>query len=969
LLDGGKGREILIIPHPDPLPSGRGKYLKGEGNVILEIVFFDLISYDIDMKNKPKFLIFDGNAIIHRSFHAMPPTMTTKTGEVVNAVYGFSSFLLKAIKEFKPAYVAVSFDLKGPTFRHEEYAEYKATRVKAPQELYDQFDRVKEVVRTLNIPIYEIEGFEADDVIGTVAHLIHDKIDTIIVTGDMDAIQLVDDSTFVYTMSRGISESVLYDESAVRARYQFDPIQLIDYKALRGDPSDNIPGVKGVGEKTATELIKEFGDIENLYNLITHNSQLVTDNIKPRILDLLKEHKDTAILSKRLATIRRDTPIDFNLENCRFGRFDLHRALDLFTELEFRSLLPRLKELAEDTTEPEVKFERDELKADYKLIDTDAKFKKFITELKKQKSFAFDSETTGLDNFSDPLLGMSFSWSAGEAYFVNLAGLNSGSLFAGTTNSTWLKQIAEILANAKIKKYGHNIKFDLKAVWSAGLDLQGIAGDSMIASYLLNPDNRQHSLEALALRELNFEKISKDELLGKGKAKINFNQVPLDKLALYASEDVDIAWRLTEKLNADLKYAELLKLYQEVELPLITVLARMENHGILVDKDYFHGLDKTIDKELAKLTNAIYELAGQEFNINSVQQLRQVLFEDLAISTKGIGKTKTGHSTGADELEKLKDAHPIIPLITEYRELAKLSSTYIKALPKLVNPKTGRLHTSYNQTIAATGRLSSTNPNLQNIPMKTDLGRQIRKGFVAPKGRVLLALDYSQIELRLAAHMTGDPTMIETFKTGGDIHRATAAKINNVKLEEVTSDMRRAAKAINFGLLYGQGPHGLATTAGITYLEARAFIDAYFTNFAKVKNYMEQVVVEAKEKGYVETLLGRRRYLPEINSSVIMLAKAAERSAINAPIQGTAADMIKVAMIEVDKMLEKEYQGKVKMILQVHDELVFELDKSLVSEVTAKIKPLMENVLKLTVPIEVDAKVGENWEEMESLRN
>lgn len=920
------------------------------------------------MKNKPKFLIFDGNAIVHRSFHAMPPTMTTKTGEIVNAVYGFSSFLLKAIKEFKPAYVAVSFDLKGPTFRHEEYAEYKATRVKAPDELYAQFDRVKEVVRALNIPIYEIKGFEADDVIGTVAHLIHDQIDTVIVTGDMDAIQLVDDSTFVYTMSRGISESVLYDEKAVRARYSFDPIQLIDYKALRGDPSDNIPGVKGIGEKTATELIKEFGSIENLYQQINSKSKIPNsklDTIKPRILELLKEYKDTAILSKRLATIRRDTPIDFNLENCRFGLFDLHLALELFTALEFRSLLPRLKELADNTTEPEVKFERDELKADYQLIDSDAKFKKFIKDLKKQKSFALDTETTGLDNFSDSLLGMSFAWNAGEAYFVNLAGLNSGSLFAGTTNESWLKQIGEVLADGKIKKYGHNIKFDLKAVWSSGLELQGIAGDSMIASYLLNPDNRQHSLEALALRELNFEKISKDELLGKGKAKINFNQVPLDKLALYASEDSDIAWRLTEKLNADLKEAELLKLYQEVELPLIPVLARMENHGILLDKDYFHHLDKTVDKELTKLTNAIYELAGQEFNINSVQQLRQVLFEDLEISTKGIGKTKTGHSTGADELEKLKDAHPIIPLITDYRELAKLSSTYIKALPKLVHSKTGRLHTNYNQTIAATGRLSSTNPNLQNIPMKTELGRQIRKGFVAPKGRVLLALDYSQIELRLAAHMTGDPTMIETFKTGGDIHRTTAAKINNVKLEEVTSDMRRAAKAINFGLLYGQGPHGLAATAGISYLEARAFIDAYFANFAKVKKYMDQVVIEAKAKGYVETLLGRRRYLSEINSSVIMLAKAAERSAINAPIQGTAADMIKVAMIKVDEMLERDYAGRIKMILQVHDELVFELDESLVTEAVAKIKPLMENVLKLSVPIEVDAKVGENWEEME----
>jgi len=489
----------------------------------------------------------------------------------------------------------------------------------------------------------------------------------------------------------------------------------------------------------------------------------------------------------------------------------------------------------------------------------------------------------------------------------------------------------------------------------------------MIASYLLNPDSRQHGLDALALRELNFEKISKDDLLGKGKAKINFNQVPLDKMALYAAEDADITWRLTEKLDKKLKEAEMKKLFDEVEMPLLTVLARMENHGILLDKDYFYKLDKEIDKELAKLTKGIYELAGQVFNINSVQQLRQVLFEDLEISTKGIGKTKTGHSTGADELEKMKDLHPIVPLIIEYRELAKLSSTYIKALPKLVNSKTGRLHTSYNQTVAATGRLSSTNPNLQNIPMRTELGRQIRKGFVAPKGRVLLSLDYSQIELRLAAHMSGDETMIETFKSGGDIHRTTAAKIHGVKSEEVTSDMRRSAKAINFGLLYGQGPHGLAQTAGIGYIEARNFIEAYFANFSKVKDYMDKIIVEARANGYVETLLGRRRYLPEINSSVVMMAKGAERSAINAPIQGTAADMIKIAMIKIDQMIEKEYKDKVKMNLQVHDELVFELDKSLVSELIAKVRPMMENVLKLSVPIVVDAKIGENWEEMERI--
>ena len=930
------------------------------------------------MKNKPKFLIFDGNAIVHRSFHALPPTMTTKSGEQVNAVYGFANFLLKSIKEFKPKYCAVSFDLKGPTFRHEEYKEYKATRAKAPQELYDQFERVKEIVRILNIPIYEVAGFEADDVIGTTTKLIDSDIDAIIVTGDMDAIQLVNESTFVYAMSRGISESVLYDIAAVRARYEFDPIQLIDYKALRGDTADNIPGVRGIGEKTGTELIKEFGDIETLYKAIDKKDLDKLKSLKARTIELLVEHKDTAFLSKRLATIRTDVPFDFNLDACRFGDFQLQPAVDLFASLEFRSLLPRLKELCDDKTpvsETIAKVQKSEdkpvykaIKTNYLLINSEADFKKFLTDLKKQEAFACDLKAAGIDNWNDSILGMSFSWQDGEGYFVNLAGVNSASLFSTDSKASWLKELLTVLADPKIKKYGHDIKSTLKFLWCNDSDLQGINFDVMIASYLLNSDSNKHSLADLALREFNLEKISSEELLGKGKTKINWEQVALEKLATYASEEADLIWRLSSKLRPILEQEELTSIFDDMEIPLTTVLGRMENHGVLLDQDYLHKLDKQTDKDLTKLTKKIYELAGRDFNINSVQQLRTVLFEDLDISTQGIAKTKTGHSTGADELAKMKDAHPIVPLILEYRELSKLSSTYIKALPKLINPKTDRLHTCYNQTIAATGRLSSINPNLQNIPMRTDLGRQMRKGFVAPKGSVLLALDYSQIELRLAAHMSGDATMIETFKAGGDIHRATAAKINNVSPEEVTKEMRSAAKAINFGLLYGQGPHGLAQITGISYADAKKFIDAYFTSFSSIKNYMDQVLVEARSLGYVKTLLGRKRYLPDIKSSVMMIAKSAERAAINAPIQGTAADMIKLAMIKVDAMLEDKYAGKVKMIMQVHDELVFEVNKSLVSELTAAIKPLMENVLELSVPILVDAKVGENWEEMEPIK-
>ncbi len=936
------------------------------------------------MKPKSKLLIFDGNAIVHRSFHALPPTMTTKSGEQVNAVYGFANFLLKAIKEFQASYCAVAFDLKGPTFRHVEYEAYKATRVKAPQELYDQFDRVKEIVRILNIPIYEASGYEADDVIGTIAKTADQQIDTIIVTGDMDAIQLVDDSTFVYAMSRGISESVLYDKAAVRARYEFDPVQLIDYKALRGDTADNIPGVRGIGEKTGTELIKEFGNIEDLYQAIDNKDLTKLKNLKARTIELLVNHRADAVLSKRLATIRCDVPLDFDLAACRFGDFNLDKSIELFDSLEFKSLLPRLKELCTNKSEsshsksaPSKQLAQEEktaqqpasvaIKTDCHLIDSEADFKNFLTTLSKQKSFAISSVSCEADRHPDQLLGLSFSWLAGEAYFINLAGVNSASLFASSAKDEWLKALGEVLSDSQIKKYGHNIKAVLKSAWSAGLELRGISGDMMIASYLLNPDSNKHDLSDIALKQLNFTKITKEELLGTGKQKINLDQVALGQLAKFSAEEADLIWRLSSELEAALVKEELKAIYDDIELPLITVLARMENYGVILDRDYLHKLDKATDKNLTKLTKQIYELAGKDFNINSVKQLQEVLFTDLAIPTKGIAKTKTGYSTGADELEKMKEMHTIVPLILEYRELSKLSSTYIKSLPKLVNERTGRLHTSYNQTIAATGRLSSINPNLQNIPMRTELGRQMRGAFVADRGKLLLSLDYSQIELRLAAHMSGDQTMIETFRAGGDIHTATAAKINNVAIEAITSDMRRAAKAINFGLLYGQGPHGLAQTAGISYGEARSFIDAYFASFSSVKNYMDSILVEARTLGYVRTLAGRRRYLPLINSPVIMLAKAAERAAINAPIQGTAADMIKMAMLKVDELLEQSYKGKVKMIMQVHDELVFEVETDLVEELTKAIKPLMENVLELDVPIVVEAKVGQNWEEMDKL--
>lgn len=931
---------------------------------------------------KEKLMVIDGNALIHRSFHALPPTMTTKKGEMVNAVYGFATVLMKALKEFKPDYVVLTLDKAGPTFRHVQYKEYKATRVKAPDDLYAQIPRVRELAEAFAIPIFAESGFEADDLIGTITKEVDGEVEKIIVTGDMDTLQLVDDHTKVYTMSRGLSDSVLYDAKAVIARYELKPEQMIDYKALRGDPSDNIPGVKGVGEKTAVELLKEFKTLDGIYKNIE------SSKIKDRIRELLKERKDDAYMSKDLATIKRDVPIKFNLEAAKFGNFKQEELVKLFSELEFKSLLPRVHSLFNETQKVQVKtediekqdkFERDVKMFKYIIVDDEKKFNKFFSELKKQTKFVFDTETDGLDPLTARLLGISFSWKEREAYYVRVE--SEKLKVESTTNlfnfnqkrdenkvNPWMGKLKIVFEDEKIEKYGHNIKFDYRVIKSNGIDVANVAFDTMVASYLLNPGTRQHNLDALTFTELGFEKISKEDLLGTGKNKVGFAEVPTEKLAIYSCEDADFTWRLVNKLSKELKEQKLDKLFHKIEMPLIPVLADIEDNGICVDTKFLAELSKEMDKRIKELEKKIYKLAGKEFNIKSTQQLREILFETLKISSFNIGKNKTGFSTAADELDKLKDVHPIIRLIQEYRELTKLTSTYVDALPELINAKTKRLHTSFNQTITATGRLSSTEPNLQNIPVRTELGREIRKAFVAADGYKILSLDYSQIELRLAAHMSGDKKMIEAFKNNQDIHTATAAAINEVSLDKVTKEMRREAKATNFGILYGQGPHGLSQTADIPYDRAREFIANYFKVYKDVKRWIEKIVDEACEQGYVETLFGRRRYLPEINSSVIMVKKGAERMAINTPLQGTAADMIKIAMIEVQKMIEKDYQPEeAKMILQVHDELLFEVKSSKVEELSGEIKKIMEEVLKLKVPVVVDVSIGMNWGELKDL--
>ncbi len=927
--------------------------------------------------SKEKFMIIDGNALIHRSFHALPP-LTTKTGEIVNAVYGFTAVLIKAIKEFRPEYIALTLDRKEKTFRHEQFKDYKATRVKAPDELYAQIPRVKEIAQGFNIPIYELAGFEADDLIGTLAAKVDGAVEKIIVTGDMDTMQLINSHTKVFTMKRGLTDSMIYDEKAVRERYNLEPDQMIDFKALRGDPSDNIPGVKGIGEKTATELLQNFKTLDGVYKNI--NSK----KIKDRTRELLIQFKDNAYMSKKLATIKRDAPIEFDLSEARFGQFDQEKLAKLFNELEFRSLLPRLQGLAEtakkrleksEDYEPVDKFKRNLELFKYELIDNDKKFANFLKKLAAQKEFAFDTETANFNPVTAELLGISFSWKAGQAYYLEIISKKQkakSDLFnynkAEKTDNVWLEKLKPIFENEKIKKYGHNIKYDIEVMASLGVNVKGVAADSMIASYLLNPGSRQHNLDAVTFSEFNHQKITKEDLLGKGKDKIAFGEVAIEKLYNYSCEDADFTNRLVKKLLPELKKQKLIKLFDDIEMPLVLVLATMEINGIKIDKEFLANMGEAVDKRIGRLEKEIYKSAGVKFNINSTQQLREILFEKLAIPSFGIGKNKTGFSTGADELAKLKGQHPIIELIQEYRELSKLVSTYIDALPELVNSKTGRLHTSFNQTVTATGRLSSSEPNMQNIPIRTELGREIRKAFVADKGYKLLSLDYSQIELRLAAHMSGDKKMIKAFLNGDDIHTATAAEINQVALSEVTPAMRREAKAVNFGILYGQGPHGLSQGADIPYARAKEFIDKYFVAYKGVKKFVEETIESARGRGYAETMFGRRRFLPEMNSSVIQVRKAAERMAINTPLQGTAADIIKVAMIRIQELLNKKYQtDEIKMLLQVHDELVFEVKEGLVKKTAEEIKDIMESVIHLKVPLGVDASVGDNWGEMEEV--
>ncbi|MCX6003068.1 MAG: DNA polymerase I [Chloroflexi bacterium] len=906
---------------------------------------------------KPLLVIFDGNALVHRAFHALPPLTVRKTGEMVGAVYGFASILLRAINDLKPTHYAIAFDKAAPTFRHRMFDQYKATRPETPAELVGQFGRVRELVQAFNMPIYELEGFEADDVLGTLGRQASGHgIDTVIVTGDADIMQLVNDQVKVlYPRPRGsFSDADLYDEAAVVAKYEIKPENIADFKALKGDPSDNIPGVKGIGGKTAVKLIQQFGSLEQIYARI--------DEVKPAKLQiLLRGNEAIAHQSKELATIVTKAPVTLNLEEAQANRFDRSKAAELFRELEFASLLNKLPQSAEEAPSEapaQVKAESS-AKRDYHIVNTTSALAALLTRLSEAESFAFDTETTGLNAVQTQLVGISISPSPGEAYYlpVGHTGMMQPPQLPLQQVVARLKPIFEDAAKSKI---AHNGKFDMEVLAGAGIDVASLAFDTMVAAYLLSEPSL--SLKALAFSRLSVEMTPISDLIGSGSKQIPMSLVEIEKAADYSCADADMTGRLSESLRNELQSQGLWQLFDEVEMPLVPVLLNMEMNGIALDVGLLAELSRELGGQITMLEGEIYRRAGQKFNINSPAQLATVLFEKMQL---GVPKKKGGgYSTAADVLEGLRDANPVIGYILDYRQLAKLKSTYVDALPGLVNPETGRIHTSFNQTRTTTGRLSSSDPNLQNIPIRDGQGKRIREAFVAPVGSYLLGADYSQIDLRCLAHLSQDENLLNAFRHDEDIHSATAAQLYGVSPSQVTPAMRRLAKTVNFGVIYGMSEYGLQQATELSREEAGKFIAAYFEKYPGVRWYLESTKEQARKMGYVQTILGRKRLIPEINASNRQVREAAERMAINMPVQGTSADIIKKAMVDLYREILRR-KLKSKMLLQVHDELVFEVPENELDEMRRLAPDMMVNAIKLSIPLKVDTKIGRNWGEME----
>jgi DNA polymerase-1 len=954
------------------------------------------------MPKRERLFLLDGMALAYRAYFTFinRPLLNSK-GENTSAIYGFVNTLMKILDEDRPEHIAVVFDTPEPTFRHKKFAAYKATREKMPEAMAEQLGRLKEVVEAFNVPILEAPGFEADDVIGTLAKRAEAKgIETSLVTGDKDFMQLISPLVRMYKPGKRGDDWEIIDEKGVEAKFGVPPEKVIDVLGLIGDKSDNIPGVPGIGEKTAIPLVQQYGSIEG----ILENVHSITQK---GLREKLGQNKEKALLSKELVTIDTKVPIKVDIHHLEAKAPDTRKLQKIFSELEFRSLLKKIQETTPRTDE-DISFDVTDFKPltdittdehTYHIVRSMKDLDVLCTKLAASSLICFDTETTSLNPLDAELVGLSFSTNPGEGYYVPVltepapqgtpnsqtteGRLDDLGLFGSSETkarkkrnsddevsalvtigeqhldvSDVLQRLAPILENPRISKCGQNVKFDLLALHRRGQTVRGAIFDTMIASYVLRADG-QHDLDSLAQEYLNYKTISYSELVGIGKERVAIGEVPVEKVAEYSAQDADITLRLHDVLKQKLQDSRMLRLCEDMEFPLLSVLAEMEQAGVALDTKFLSTMGKELELLLDNIVSDIHRMAGEKFNINSTQQLSAVLFDKLNLPV--VRKTKTGFSTDVGVLETIRNEHPIVERLLEYRQLSKLKSTYVDALPKAINPRTGRVHTSFNQTGTTTGRLSSSDPNLQNIPMHTELGREIRKAFVAGrKDRVIMSADYSQIELRVMAHISQDEGLLEAFRQGEDIHATTAGKVFGVKPSQVTREMRRRAKEVNFGIMYGIGPFGLSSRLDISQAEAKETIARYFERFPKVNQYIFDTIARARHDGYVSTLLGRRRYLPEINSRNQTVRQNAERQAINMPIQGTAADMIKLAMIQIQKGIHESRLNS-RMILQVHDELVFEVMIKEMERMKDLVIGQMLNALPLDVPIVVEVGTGKNW--------
>ncbi len=1018
-------------------------------------------------QKRQRLIVIDGHAMIHRAYHAVPETLTTKKGEVINAIFGFTSLLIKALNEIKPDYIAVAFDLPSPTFRHRQFAPYKAHRPTLPDNMRPQFGRIREVVQSFGIPIYEKDGFEADDVLGTLARQATAAgVDTIILTGDMDTLQLVDEHVRVMAAKKGITEVTDYGVDEVLQRFGVTPEHVPDYKGLVGDTSDNLPGVKGVGEKTARKLLADYhGDIEEIFAHL--------DELAPKEQRLLRGKEAEARQSKFLATIVCDVPVQLDLAACRVGQVNHEHAVALFRELEFRTLIdkipglsPARENVASKPAAPVVELDEDLMtapplgvvqiieppappaldemplsqaaserhtarqaavalaeggtateaadpanptqlnlfelpepasetvhrlrlpvagqdgpietpllfmdQADAKrtstlVVNTPELLRVLASSLRTAGSFAMDTESTSEDPWQADLVGLSFAMAPSEAYYIPVGHVPTLDDPDANTQLP-LQEVLEVLKPALedpgLGKYMHNAKYDMLLLARHKINVRGLVFDTMLGAYLTDPGRRGLGLKDQVFQRLGHLMTPISELIGTGSKAITMDRVPVRLAADYAGADADMTLRLVAPIQEELRKHHLLNLYNRIELPLLPVLLQMEINGVALDGTFLRELGETLSEQLAVLEKEIYTAVGHEFNVNSTKQLGEILFSELKLPAGK--KTKTGYSVSADVLEGLRGKHPMVDFLLEYRQLAKLKSTYVDGLLTLMNPVTGRVHTSFNQTIASSGRLSSSNPNLQNIPVRTEVGRQIRRAFIADPSYVLLTADYSQFELRILAHVTHEPRLVEAFTHNEDIHTITAASLFNVPPAEVSKDQRRLAKTVVYAVLYGQSAFGLAQITGMTNSEAGEFIKRYHETFPRIKGYVESTLDQARRQGYVNTLYGRKRFFPDMHMLAHNERQALEREAINMPIQGGNADLIKIAMLRVQHTLTEKHL-KTRMILQVHDELVFEVPIEELEQARYYARHIMEGVATLDVPIKVELKVGKNWFEAEPM--